>query len=356
MMENKKMTVPRILITDDVEANRFVLKDIISGMDFQPVLAENGEQALKIAERFSLELVITDVSMPVMDGYEFCRRMKENPNTRDVPIIFISAYDEPTDVVKGFAVGGADYITKPFIPEVVRARVGLQVRLAENARKLQELNRNLQVSVTEQFRQVEREKRNVLYAVSRVARENSAYDEIHTVRMGKNCRLLAEAMQLSPKFEDLISDNYIETIELAAPLCDIGTVAVPVEILQKPEPLSEEERRIIRTHTRVGNRIFGDIEEMGDDNFFIRMSKDIAGCHHENWDGSGYPEGRKGNEIPLAAQIAAVADTYGTLTENRTYRRAYEKEEAVRIMEQESGVKFNPDIFAIFHRIQRRLY
>jgi putative two-component system response regulator len=348
--------VPRILIADDEDADRFALKDMISGMDFQPVLAENGAQAFEIAERFPLDLAITDISMPVMDGYEFCRRMKGNPNTRDIPVIFISADDEPAEVVKCFALGGADYIAKPLLPEVVRARVGQQVRLVENARKLQELGRSLQASVTEQVYQVEREKRNVLYAVTRVARENAAYDETHTERMGKNCRLLAEAMQLSPKFENLISDSFIETIELAAPLCDIGTVAVPVDILQKQEPLREEDRRLVRTHTQIGSRILGDIEEMGDGNFFIRMSRDIAGCHHENWDGSGYPEGRKGNEIPLAAQIAAIADSYGTLTEARTYRGAYTKEEAIRIMDEEAGVKFNPEIYSIFHRIQRRLY
>jgi putative two-component system response regulator len=355
MMENEKMT-PRILIADDVDANRFVLKDILSGMDVQPVLAENGAQALQIAERFPLVLAITDVSMPVMDGYEFCRRMKENPNTRDIPIIFISECEDPSDAVKGLAVGGADYITRPFIPEVVRARVGLQLKLVENAKKLQELNRNLQLSVTQQVCRVEREKQNVLYAVIRVARENAAYDETHTVRMGQNCRLLAEAMQLSPKFEDLISDNFIETIELAAPLCDIGNVGVPVEVLQKPQPLSENDLKLIHNHTRIGSRILGDIEEQGDDNFFIRMSGDIAGCHHENWDGSGYPDGRKGAEIPLAAQIAAIADSYGTLTEERNYRSAYAKEEAIRIMDEESGVKFNPEIYAIFRRIQRRLF
>jgi putative two-component system response regulator len=354
-MENEKVLVPRILIIDDVDTNRFVLKDIISEMGYQPILTENGAQALKIVERFSLALVISDIAMPVMDGYEFCRRMKENPNTRDIPIIFISAFDDPSDVVKGFAMGGADYITKPFIPEVVRARVGLHLKLAEDARKLQELNRNLQVSVTEQLKQVEREKRNVLYAVIRMARENAAYDEKHMDRMSRNSRLLAEAMQLSPKFDDAISDTFVETMELAAPLCDIGNIAVPNDILQKREPLTEEELGIIRTHSAIGSRILGDIEDKGDDNSFIRMSKDIAASHHENWDGSGYPEGKTAEEIPLSAQIAAVASSYCALTENRTYRPAYSREEAMGIMQQEAGVKFNPDIYAIFRKIQRQL-
>jgi putative two-component system response regulator len=355
-MENEKIAVPKILIIDDVDTNRFVLKDIISSMGYQPILTENGEQALKIVERYQLALVISDIAMPVMDGYEFCRRMKENPNTREIPIIFISAFDEPSDVVKGFNIGGADYITKPFIPEVVRARVGLHLKLSEDAQKMQELNRNLQVSVTEQLRQVEREKRNVLYAVIRVGRENAAYDEDHMDRMSKNCRLLAEAMQLSPRYDTVISDSYIDTIELAAPLCDIGNVAIPTDILQKRAPLTEEERRKVETHTVIGSRILADIEDKGDDNSFIRMSKDIAHYHHENWDGSGYPEGRKGDDIPLSAQIVAVAGAYCSITEQRTYRGAYGDDEAMHLMERDSGVKFNPEIFQIFRKIQRQLF
>lgn len=355
-MENEKASIPRVLIIDDVDTNRFVLKDIITEMGYQPILTENGAQALKIVERYSLALIISDIAMPVMDGYEFCRVMKENPNTRDIPIIFISAFDDPADVVKGFEIGGADYITKPFIPEVVRARVGLHLKLAESAAKMQEMNRKLQVSVTEQLRQVEREKRNVLYAVIRVARENAAYDEKHMDRMSKNCRLLTEAMQLSPKYDGVISDAYIDMIELAAPLCDIGNVAIPTDILQKKDALSKEERRTVEKHTVIGSRILRDIESQGDDNSFIQMSKEIARFHHENWDGTGYPEKRSGDDIPLSAQIVAVAGAYCAMTESRTYREAFTPEEALSVMEKDSGVKFNPDIFVILRKIYRQLY
>lgn len=345
----------RILIVDDVDTNRFVLKDIISEMGYQPILTENGAQALKMVERFELALIISDVAMPVMDGYEFCRILKENPNTRSIPIIFISAFDDPADIVKGFEIGGSDYITKPFIPEVVKARVRIHLNLHENAIKRMELNRKLQVSVNEQLRQVEREKRNVLYAVIRVARENAAYDEKHMERMSKNCRLLAEAMQLSPQYEDVISDSYVDTIEMAAPLCDIGNVAIPTDILQKKEALTAEELETIRSHTVIGYRILSDIEENGDYNSFIRMSKDIAHFHHENWDGTGYPDKISGNDIPLCAQIVAVVGAFCALTEHRTYRDAFEMDEAFDHMEKESGVKFNPDIYSILRKIYRQL-
>ena len=152
---------PWILIVDDVETNRFVLRNIITDMGLQPILAENGVQALRIVERHRPQLILLDVSMPEMDGYEFCRLMKEDPVTRDIPIIFISAYDEPDDIITGFSLGGEDYITKPFIQEVVQARVSTHLKLHQAAQELAETNRRLQASVNEQLIQMEKEKKGI---------------------------------------------------------------------------------------------------------------------------------------------------------------------------------------------------
>lgn len=346
----------RILIVDDVEANRFVLKDIIVDMGYQPVLTENGVQALKMLQHITPKLIILDIAMPEMDGYEVCRIIKENPETREIPIIFISAFDEPEDIVKGFALGGADYITKPFIPEVVKARVNILLKLSEANVSMQEMNRRLQISVNEQRKQMEKERRSVLFALIRIARENACYDDKYMERLTYNCRMLTEAMQLSTMFEHLISDSYINTIELAAPLCDLGNVAIPTNILQKQGKLTEEENAVMRTHTAIGARILRDIEEVGNDNAFIRMATEIANYHHENWDGSGYPEEISADAIPLSAQIVAVVSTYCALTENRSYREAFSKEQAVEIMEHDVGVKFNPEIFGILKKIIRQLH
>ena len=345
----------RVLIIDDVDSNRFVLRDIISEMGYQPILAENGVQALKLVEKLWPQLVISDVAMPEMDGYEFCQRMKHDPKTRDIPIIFISAYDNPEDVVKGFEIGGEDYITKPFIPEVVKARVGLRFKLYETNWELADTNKHLQASINEQLHQLEMEKKNVLYALTRVARENAAYNENHMERLVKNAKTLAEAMQLSPQFAGQISDTFIDTLALAAPLCDLGNIAVPTNILQKEEALSEEERRTIQKHTTAGARILKDVQITGDYNDFLKMSYDIAQFHHENWDGSGYPNGKEKNAIPLSAQIIAVVGDYCALTESRVYRRAYDKETALVLMEKEAGKKYNPEIFQIMKMIVRQL-
>ena len=258
--ENTDREVTRILVVDDVETNRFTLRDIITDMGYQAILTENGEQALKIVSRFQIQLIISDIAMPVMDGYELCKKIKENPDTREIPIIFISAFDDPADIVKGFALEGEDYITKPFIPEVVRARVQVHLKLYEATRRLQEINRQLQTSINEQLKQMELEKKNVLYALIRVARENASYDEDHMTRLSHNCRILAEAMQLSNQYSHIISDSYIETIELAAPLCDLGNVAIPTQILQKKTALTFEEEKIMQSHADIGARMLRDIK------------------------------------------------------------------------------------------------
>ncbi len=347
--------VPRILIVDDVEANRFVLRGIIEDMGYQPVLTENGMQALKMMQYIKPRLIILDIAMPGMDGYEVCEKIKGDAELRDIPIIFISAYDDAEDIVKGFELGGADYITKPFIPEVVKARVRMHINLYETNRSMAEANRQLQVSISEQMKQMEAVRKSVLYALIRVARENANYDEEYMERLCYNSRMLAEAMQLSSKYGSLISDNYIDMIELAAPLCDLGNLAVPTDILQKKGSLTEEENQAMQRHTVIGARIMKDVAELGNYNSFVNMSMEIANYHHENWDGSGYPEGKKADEIPIPAQIVAVAGAYCALTSDRTYRAAFGMEDAMKIMEMDSGKKFNPDIFSIMKKIARQL-
>ncbi len=357
MAEDKpKQNVPQILIADDVESNRFILKEIISEMGYQPILTENGVQALRVLKNRTPALIILDIAMPEMGGYEVCEQLKKDPETRDIPIIFISAFDDPTDIEKGLNLGGADYITKPFMPEIVKARVNIHLKLYDATRDMAELNRRLQVSIAEQRKQMEMERRSILYALIRVARENACYNDAYMERFTYNCRTLTEAMQLSDTFDHLISDSYIDTIELAAPLCDLGNMAIPTNILQKQGKLTEEESEIMRTHTTIGARILQDVRKAGSDNALVRLAEEIARNHHENWDGSGYPEGKEGDEIPLSAQIVSIVDSYCALTERRSYREPYTQAEALEIMEKNANSKFNPEIFYIMKKVIRQLH
>ena len=188
-----------------------------------------------------------------------------------------------------------------------------------------------------------------------VVRKNAAFDEKHIERLQHNCKILAQAMQLSPKFESIVSDTFVETLTLAAPLCDLGMVSVPLDILRKRGPLTEDEMKLVRAHTESGAQILDDIRDEGDYNDFIDMSKEITLYHHEKWDGTGYPTGKSGNDIPLPAQVVSIISEFCALTEQRVYRDAFEKEEALKMIEDASGVKFNPEIINICKKIARQL-
>ncbi len=341
----------KVLIVDDVETNRLILEEIISGMGCEPILADNAELALELVKEHAPQLVLTDISMPGMDGYELCRVLKANEKTKNIPIVFISAFDHPEDIVEGLSLGGEDYITKPFVAEVIEARVGVYLRLNEAKQELMEMNRRLQVSVSEQLVQMEQEKKNILYALANIASKNSDKEKGHMERLKSNCRVLAQGMQLSPLFESKISDSFIDTIELAAPICDIGNIGIPMEISRKRTNLTEEEDAVLQTHTEIGAKFLSDLYANNDYNDFVVTSVDIIRHHHENWDGSGYPDGLSGDDIPLAAQIVSMMDMYCSLTENKDCGR----EEALDVMKKESGVKLNPDILEICCKISRQL-
>lgn len=349
--QSTSMGDEKIFIVDDVETNRLILEEIIKNMGCSPILFESGEEALTAVTQELPQLILTDISMPGMDGYELCRRLKKKEETKDIPVIFISAFDHPEDIVEGLSLGGEDYITKPFVPEVIEARVGVHLRLSAAKKELLEANRKLQVSVREQLWQMEQEKRNVLYALAEIAAQNAGYKKDYTERLKKNCRILAQGMQLSPLFEDKISDTFIDTIELAVPLCDIGKIGVPAEILQKQDTLTEEEAAIMQSHTKIGARFLSDLYVNSDYNDFVGSAIDMIRYHHECWDGSGYPDGLAKDEIPLMAQIVSVMEQYCTLTE----KEGCDREEALKIMRKDAGIKINPDIFEICCMISRQL-
>lgn len=346
-----------VFIVDDMEINRIVLGEIISQMGCAPVLFESGEEVIEeLRNRWKSggkkpQLILTDISMPGMDGYELCRIIKGHENTRNIPIIFISAYNESKDIVEGFSHGCEDYITKPFIAEEVQARVGLHLKLYSVTRELREMNRHLQASVREQLRQMELEQKNFLRVLAGIAARSAGYDEAAMGRLKDNCRTLAQGMQLSPLFEERISDAYIDAIELAAPLCDIGNIGIPRDILQKKDALTKEEENILKSHTLIGAEILEEIRGSSDYNDFLTIAGEIVHCHHENWDGSGYPKGLKGEEIPLSARIISLTDRYCVLTGEEKLSAA----ETLSVLGKEAGVRFDPDIYRICCKISRQL-
>jgi putative two-component system response regulator len=352
-LQNKKDV--RILVVDDVEVNLTILEGIISNMGFYPVIAQSVKEALGILQSGENlpKVILSDISMPDVDGFTFCSMLKKNPYTKDIPVIFISAMDSTSDLSKGFELGAVDYISKPFDRAEVELRLSTHVKLYTMQKDLEENNRQLSIVVARQMEKLRLEQKNIMTAMARLveSKENAGGD--HYKNILYNSRILAQGMQLSPKFEDRISDDFIDTIESSAGLHDIGKIMLPDSVLLKNAPLDEKERQIMKTHAELGAKTLMDIYDGVEKNDFVQMAIDIAWYHHENWDGSGYPKGLKGEEIPLSARIVKVVDVFDAMIHKRRYRDPIPIEQTLQSMQENAGREFDPDIIRVFMRIYR---
>lgn len=354
-MENLEYEVPNILIVDDINANLVALTEMIRSEGYMARPVTSARQAMNAIETGAPHLILLDISMPDIDGFEFCRMLKENANTRDIPIIFISAFNSTEDKIRGFKLGAVDYIAKPFEVEEVILRINTHLKIYSMTQKLELYNKKLYKIINDQIRKVYDEQRAVLYAMAKLSDARDKSKSGHLERTGRNCRLLAMSMQLCSTFKDEITGSFIESIELASPLHDIGEIAISDSILLKTTALTAEEMEIMKTHTVVGADTLQEIYTYSGSNEYIRMAIDIVRYHHENWDGTGYPEGLAGKDIPLSARIVSIIDAYNSLTRERCYHKAYSHEESVCIINCSSGTKYDPGIISVFNRIQGQL-
>jgi putative two-component system response regulator len=320
-----------ILAVDDTPDNLEVLRGTLR-QHFKVKVALNGEKALQIANALPRpDMILLDVMMPGLDGYEVCRRLKENPSTADIPVIFITAQHEIKDEQLGFELGAVDYISKPISPPIVQARV--QTHLA-----MYDQNRELERRVTERTFELNETRLKVVQKLGRAGEYKDNETGMHAVRMSHYARLMAEALGYSDKWSDLVFN--------AAPMHDIGKIGIPDKILLKPGKLDAEEWEEMKRHAQYGAEIIGD-----EDNDLLRMAAEVAITHHEKWDGSGYPNGLKGKDIPLTGRIVAIADVFDALTSARPYKKAWSVEDAVNLIREETGLHFDPELVPIFERI-----
>ncbi len=353
--EMQNQSEPDVIIVDDLEVNQVILIQMIESMGYEAAGVSSGAEALALTREHLPKLFLLDITMPEMSGFELCEILKNDTRTRDIPVIFISATSDLNDKVMGFTLGGADFITKPFALAEVTARVSTQLHSYEMKREIETYNKRLNRVVNEQVKKIEEEKKHVLDAVTTVVGHciYPAKSRVENIRV--NARLLSQSLQFSPKFEDQVSNAFIEAIELAAPLHDIGKLYVSKEIRDKQSSYTEEEQQIVRQHTAQGAELLSEIKERIGENEFIQMAIDIAHYHHERWDGTGYPAGLKGEEIPLSARIMKILGNYDALTEKGTNKEALSPEESLEVMEKEAGLKYDPDIFDIFKRVRKQL-
>lgn len=345
----------KILVVDDVEVNLIILEEIIKNMGYQAILAQSVKEAFELMkeEENIPQIILSDISMPDVDGFTFCSMLKKNPYTRNIPLIFISAMDQAADLSKGFEMGAVDYIPKPFEKTEVEMRISTHLKLYTLQKDLEDNNRRLSMIVTRQMEKMRLEQRNIMYALAKLVESRESESGTHYKNIAYNSRLLAQGMQMSTVFEKDVTDNFIETIESAAGLHDIGKIKIPDSILLKKDILTEEERKIMSTHAELGAKTLMEIYEGVERNDFINMAIDIAYYHHENWDGTGYPKGLKGQEIPLAARIVKVVDVFDALIGERVYKSALSLEESLENMEEGAGKYFDPDIIQVFMKIYR---
>lgn len=346
---------PNILIVDDVSANLVLLSEMIKELGYMPRPVISVKAAQNAIEKKLPDLILLDITMPDISGFEYCAMLKANVRTREIPIIFISALDSVNDKVKGFQLGAVDYIAKPFEKAELEVRLATHLKMSQMQHDMESYNRRLHKMVSDQIHLVAEEQKNLLLAMSMLIqlKEDAYGDHLNTV--SKNSRLLAISLQLSPKFDKVITTAFIDVIELASRLHDVGYLEVDDTIQVKTGSLSDEEWSEIRRHPRRGAEILEQIYEQCAHNDFMKMAVEIAKYHHENWDGSGYPYGLKGEEIPLSARIVKIIDCFDVLNRKRSYREAYSFDKSLEIMKKDTGVQFDPSIMEIFNKVQKQL-
>ncbi|TDO98846.1 HD domain-containing phosphohydrolase [Marinomonas balearica] len=313
-MKNKH----KLLIVDDEPNNLKLLRQILKD-EYQLMFSTDGLKAIEAAHTHKPDLILLDIMMPGMSGYEVSAALKASPETMHIPIIFVTAMGEQEDEAKGFDMGAVDYILKPFSGAIVQRRVKTHLSL-------------VQVDALEQL------VKSSITMLGEAGHYNDSDTGVHIWRMAVYSGALARASGWS--------EERIRLLELAATMHDTGKIGIPDGILKAPRKLTDEEWVTMKKHSQIGH----DILKKGDNPVFA-MAAEIALGHHEKWDGSGYPQGLKGGEIPESARIVAIADVFDALTMERPYKEAWTIEQALEVIERDSGSHFDPRFVNLFFEI-----
>ncbi|MBC8061274.1 MAG: response regulator [Clostridiaceae bacterium] len=340
-----------VLVVDDTPANLKVLSAILKEQGCIARTVPTGKLALKSICNNAPDLILLDINMPDMNGYQVCEALKEDETLKNIPVIFISALNETMDKVKAFSVGGVDYITKPFQFEEVQARVETHLKLSFAQKEIEQYNRNLEELVKEKVKELSNSQMSTIFAMAKLAQSRDDDTGKHLERVQNFCKLIAEGLSKRSKYKIIIDDKYIDNIFNASTLHDIGKVGISDNILLKPGRLTTDEFEIMKTHVIIGASTLEEVRKLYRKNSFINMGIAITNSHHEKWDGSGYPSNLSGVAIPLSARIMAIADVYDAIKSKRCYKTAFTHEESCKIIYEGSGKHFDPDIVEVFREI-----
>lgn len=344
-----------ILVIDDNALNIESITRRLEREGYYTFKAEGGAQAFNILENFTVDLILLDVMMPEMDGYEVLEKLKASAKWQHIPVVMVSALEEQDSVVRCIEAGADDYLTKPVNSVLLRARVNnslnkkrLYDRDKQYRNELECYNQQLKHKVAMQVKDITAAQMSMIFATSKLAESKDPETGAHLDRMRIFCKVLSEYLSGKDKYKNLVNSEFIECIYTASSLHDIGKVGIPDNVLLKTGKLTENEWEIMRSHTTIGANTLRAVIEKHPSNAFIRMGIDIAQSHHEKWDGSGYPQGLKGEAIPLSARILAIADVYDALTSVRCYKEAFSHEESRGIIVEGAGKHFDPQLVEAF--------
>ena len=349
----KNSTVPnnpagpedKILLVDDNTTNLQLLHETLDGLGYKLLIAKNGKTALAIAGKAKPSLILLDIMMPQMDGYEVCRRLKSEESTSQIPVIFITALADEEDEAKGLGLGAVDYITKPIKPELVRARVRNHLELKRHQDHLEKL-------VEERTRRLALTQAVTIESLATLAEYRDPETGGHIKRTQNYLKALAVKLKDHPRFRHELQDDIIELLYLSAPLHDLGKVGVRDNVLLKAGQLTDEEFEEMKKHTVYGEEALRITEQKLGGDSFLHYAREIAYTHQEKWNGTGYPQGLRGDEIPLSGRLMALADVYDALISKRVYKPPFPHEKAVKIIVEGKGQHFDPDIVDAFLELE----
>jgi putative two-component system response regulator len=343
----KKINECSVLIVDDTEANIDILVGAL-GDEYELAVAMDGASALEAVAHELPDLILLDIMMPGMDGYEVCKRLKADAKTVNIPIIFLTAMTDIDSKTRAFAIGAVDYVTKPFEIAEVKARVLTHLTLKLTRQELAMQNEILEEKVIERTLEISLTQETTIDAMACLAEFRDPDTGGHIKRTKNYVKRLAEELKNYPEYHDQVTDTWIDQLYRSAPLHDIGKVGVPDDVLFKPGKLSNEEYAVMKKHTVKGYESLHIASHRLGQSSFLKTALELTRSHQERWDGSGYPDGLAGEQIPLSARIMAIADVYDALISKRVYKPSYTHEQAVSIIGESGGSHFDPRLVEIF--------
>ena len=353
-------TRSKIILVDDMKPNLVMGKDLLKTF-YEVYLASSASKLFSILENVTPDLILLDIGMPETDGYEAMKRLKANPCFADIPVIFVTAKDDDSSEMECFDLGAVDYVRKPFSGPLLLKRIANQLlivrqrkELLESQAALKDHAENLEAKVLEKTAEVLDLQSAVLATVAELVEFRDKQTGGHITRTGRYLQILIDEMNCEGVYADEISHWLMDYFLPSAQLHDVGKIAISDLILNKPEKLTPEEFEIMKTHVMVGVDAIGQIMEKTKEHVFLDHALLIAGTHHERWDGSGYPVGLKGKNIPLEGRLMAISDVYDALISERPYKKAFTHEEACKIIEGGAGSHFDPVLVDVFRKAARR--